>query len=45
MQNTTYVQVGRVMDTVGTMDEFEFLDFKYRTPRLHSLTASFPLNI
>lgn len=45
MQNTTYVPVERVMDAVGTMYDFEFLDVKFRTPRLHSLTAVFPLNM
>lgn len=37
--------VKRVMDAVGSMYDFEFLDFKFKTPRLHSLTAVFTLNM
>lgn len=32
MQNTAYVPKERVMGAMGTMYDFEFLDFKFRTP-------------
>lgn len=38
MQSITYMPVEKVTDAVGTVYDFEFLDLKFRTPRLHSLS-------